>query len=87
MLDKTQLSDAQLSALAKQSESTEQCNVPAVSGLLPTIKDVYNAHLKYREKKLLSGYDTSLNGVQSHFSDGINWALNYITKKSKSNKR
>ena len=64
----------------------QQCNINDVSILLPTIEEVANALNKYREKKSNSGYSTNLNGVQDHYKDGINWALNYITKKAQGNK-
>lgn len=53
--------------------------------LLPTLEETVDAKNAYKEKKSISGYSTNLEGVGNHFQDGVNWALNYLCRKAKSN--
>ena len=55
------------------------------SDLFPMLEEVSNAKQKYAEKKSYTGYSTGLDGVKSHWQDGVNWALNYVSKNIKVN--
>jgi hypothetical protein len=64
-------------SLVKESDS-----LPCV---MPSLEDARIAKEKFQEKKNISGWDTGYKGLGDHFQEGVNWALNWISKHNKSN--
>jgi hypothetical protein len=52
-----------------------------VNKMLPDLSEVKYAKEKYCERKQIEGWYTNLKGVGIHFQDGVNWALNFISKR------
>jgi hypothetical protein len=57
----------------------------AIPCVMPSLEDARIAKEKFQEKKNLSGWDTGYKGLGDHFQEGANWALNWISKRNKSN--
>ena len=60
-------------------------SIPVVVDMLPDLKEIADAKKKYIDRKMITGYSTKPDGVGNHFQDGVNWALNYVTSKTKGN--
>lgn len=66
-------------------KNEKQCAIHNVVDMLPDLKEIADAKKKYIDRKMITGYSTKPGGVGNHFQDGVNWVLNYLTKKTKGN--